>query len=192
MARSGANSTTPIWTILICRRPSSHTSPFFHGTNCRQMRKASILDAAPGVGHISWRHGWDFSTASIPSTAALDVARRNLQMHPNCSFHCASVEAIPLADSSADFGYSLGVLHHVPDTQRGITECARKLKPGAPLLIYLYYAFDNRPRWFQMLWRISDWIRRRISALPFSIRSPLCDTVCSIRLLAARTHREIA
>ena len=69
--------------------------------------------------------------------------------YSNCEFHCASVDAIPLPDDSADFGYSLGVLHHVPDTQKGILECVRKLKPGAPFLLYLYYAFDNRPWWFR-------------------------------------------
>jgi ubiquinone/menaquinone biosynthesis C-methylase UbiE len=114
------------------------------------------------------------------SAAALDVARRNLQTHSNCSFHCASVDAIPLADSSADFGYSLGVLHHVPDTEGGIKACVRKLKPGAPLLIYLYYAFDNRPAWFRILWRCSDFIRRFTSALPFAIRSPLCDMIAAL------------
>jgi SAM-dependent methyltransferase len=101
-------------------------------------------------------------------------------MHSNCIFHCASVDAIPLADGSADFGYSLGVLHHVPDTEQGIKECARKLKPGAPLLIYLYYAFDNRPAWFRIIWRISDLARRLISALPFAIRSPLCDLIAAL------------
>lgn len=114
------------------------------------------------------------------SAAALDVARRNLRMHPNCSFHWASVDAIPLADGSADFAYSLGVLHHIPDTQQGIVECARKLKPGAPLLIYLYYAFDNRPAWFRMIWRISDLLRRCISALPFPIKSPVCDLIAAV------------
>ncbi|HEX3437647.1 MAG TPA: methyltransferase domain-containing protein [Pseudacidobacterium sp.] len=114
------------------------------------------------------------------SAAALDVARRNLQMYSNCSFRCASVDAIPLADGSADFGYSLGVLHHVPDTQQGIRECARKLKPRAPLLIYLYYAFDNRPAWFQIVWRLSDPLRRFISRLPFAIRSPLCDLIAAL------------
>ncbi|MBB5066452.1 class I SAM-dependent methyltransferase [Granulicella mallensis] len=114
------------------------------------------------------------------SAAALDVARRNLQTHPNCSFHCASVDAIPLADASADFGYSLGVLHHVPDTEEGIKACVRKLKPGAPLLIYLYYAFDNRPAWFRTLWRLSDFVRRVVSALPFAIRSPLSDIIATL------------
>ena len=114
------------------------------------------------------------------SPAALDVARRNLQTHSNCSFHCASVDALPLIDGSADFGYSLGVLHHVPDTEKGISECARKLKPGAPLLIYLYYAFDNRPAWFRIVWRLSDLVRRLISALPFAIRSQLCDLIAAL------------
>src|SRR5262249_462437 len=57
------------------------------------------------------------------SAAALEVARRKLTSCSNCEFHCASVDAIPIPDGSADFGYSLGVLHHVPDTQKGIAEC---------------------------------------------------------------------
>jgi SAM-dependent methyltransferase len=100
------------------------------------------------------------------SAEALAVARRNLEALPNCELHHASVDAIPLADASMDFGYSLGVLHHVPDTLAGIKACAAKLKPGAPFLIYLYYAFDNRPRWFRAVWRASDLARRAISRLP--------------------------
>jgi ubiquinone/menaquinone biosynthesis C-methylase UbiE len=114
------------------------------------------------------------------SAATLEVARRNLQMHPNCCFHCASVDAIPLKDSCADFGYCLGVLHHVPDTAKGIKDCARKLKSGAPLLIYLYYAFDNRPVWYRSLWKLSDAIRRFISSLPFLVRAPLCDLIAAL------------
>jgi SAM-dependent methyltransferase len=64
-----------------------------------------------------------------------------------------------------DFGYSLGVLHHIPDTQDGITACVRKLKPGAPFLVYLYYALENRPLWFRCLWRGSDALRRCICTL---------------------------
>lgn len=100
------------------------------------------------------------------SSKALAVAKRNLRGLLNCEFHLASVDEIPLADESMDFGYSLGVLHHVPDTEAGIRACVAKLKPGAPFLVYLYYAFDNRPAWFRGLWRASDLIRRQISSLP--------------------------
>src|ERR1051326_4910781 len=73
------------------------------------------------------------------------------------------------------FGYAIGVLHHVPDTQAGIGECVRRLKPGAPFLLYLYYAFDNRPAWFRLLWRISNLVRVVVSRLPFWLRSFLSE-----------------
>ncbi len=104
------------------------------------------------------------------SEAALQVARKNLGQQPNCQFHLASVDALPLLDGSMDFGYSLGVLHHVPDTAAGINACVAKLKPNAPFLLYLYYAFDNRPLWFRMLWKLSDILRRVISQLPHQAR----------------------
>ncbi len=104
------------------------------------------------------------------SGRALSVARKNLAGLPNCVFHEASVENIPLEPESTDFGYSLGVLHHVPDTAAGIRSCVSRLKKGAPFLLYLYYAFDNRPLWFRLLWRGSDILRRGISRCPHGLR----------------------
>ncbi|GMU60885.1 MAG: hypothetical protein AMXMBFR34_26480 [Myxococcaceae bacterium] len=51
------------------------------------------------------------------------------------------------------------------DAVAAIASCARKLKPGAPLLLYLHYRFDNRPAWFQSLWKLSDLGRSRISRM---------------------------
>lgn len=104
------------------------------------------------------------------SAAAIAVAKTNLAALPQCTFYTASVDQIPLEDGSMDFGYSLGVLHHVPDTQAGIQACVNKLKPGAPFLIYLYYAFDTRSWAFRALWRISDVLRRLISSSPSGIK----------------------
>jgi SAM-dependent methyltransferase len=123
---------------------------------CGSGRWARLV--APRVHHL---HCID------PSPAALQVARHNLAAEHNCSFHAAAVDSIPLPDASMDFGYSLGVLHHVPDTAAGIRSCVAKLKPGAPFLLYIYYAFDNRPLWFRLLWRASDVLRRVVSALPY-------------------------
>jgi ubiquinone/menaquinone biosynthesis C-methylase UbiE len=100
------------------------------------------------------------------SGEALDVARAALRDAPNCRLHHASVDALPLADGSMDFGYALGVLHHVPDTAAAIAAAARALKPGAPLLLYLYYALDNRSPAYRALWRLSDLVRRGVANLP--------------------------
>jgi hypothetical protein len=69
-----------------------------------------------------------------------------------------------------DFGYSLGVLHHIPNTQSALNDCVDKLKSGAPFLLYLYYAFDNRPIWFRLLFKVSNLIRLVVSRLPHNIR----------------------
>jgi ubiquinone/menaquinone biosynthesis C-methylase UbiE len=106
----------------------------------------------------------------IDPSSALLVAQRNLIDQSNCRFHASSVDSIPLADGSMDFGYSLGVLHHVPDTAAGIAACTSKLKSGAPFLIYLYYAFDNKPLWFKAIWFFSDLLRKVVSRLPHALR----------------------
>jgi len=105
-----------------------------------------------------------------PSEEALGVAMKNLAEYSNCQFHLASVDNIPLPDDSMDFGYSLGVLHHVPNTDEAIRSCVAKLKSSAPLLLYLYYALDNKPLWFKSIWKISDIIRRVLSRSPFPIK----------------------
>jgi SAM-dependent methyltransferase len=102
----------------------------------------------------------------IDPSSALSIARQALADQANVQFHQASVAASGLQPGSQDFGYSLGVLHHVPDTAAAIRSCTELLKPGAPLLLYLYYAFDNRPRWFRGLWQLSNTARLLICRLP--------------------------
>ena len=58
------------------------------------------------------------------SSEAIEVAKQNLKELPNCSFHNSSVDSMPMQDNSMDFGYSLGVLHHLPDTLAGLKACA--------------------------------------------------------------------
>jgi SAM-dependent methyltransferase len=110
-----------------------------------------------------------------PSIHALEVAKDKLKGFPNCKFHLATADSNPLPDGSADFGYALGVLHHVPDTQKGINDCVEKLKVGAPFLLYLYYAFDNRPFWFRFVWRLPDIVRRLICRMPSPMRLAVRD-----------------
>lgn len=114
-----------------------------------------------------------------PSPAALSAARAALGSSRNVRFHQAAVDAIPLAAESQDFGYSLGVLHHVPDVEAGLRSCVAKLKVGAPFLLYLYYRFDNRPAWFRGLWRLSDLARRLVSRLPFTLRRWTSDAIAA-------------
>ena len=105
-----------------------------------------------------------------PTSGGIEGARDRMRGLANVALHQADVDSIPLPDESQDFGYSVGVLHHIPDTEAGLRRCVAKLKPGAPFLLYLYYRFDNRPAWFRAVWRASDLARRGIAKLPFKVR----------------------
>lgn len=152
--------------LLDFRTLPEHAEGFDLG--CGSGRWAALV--APRIGHL---HCID------ASERALATARANLGELTNCTFHHASVDAIPLADGSMDFGYSLGVLHHVPDTRAGLRDCVRKLKPGAPFLLYLYYALDNRAWWYRALWRVTDVTRSVIARMPFGPRRLVCSVIAA-------------
>jgi SAM-dependent methyltransferase len=123
------------------------------------------LHVAPRVGTLH----------CVDPSDAIDVARNNLRGHGNVVFHRRTAAELPFEPDSMDFGYSLGVLHHVADTEGSLRSAVRALKPGAPFLMYLYYALDNRPEWFRALWRTSDAARRVISRQPNAVRHVICD-----------------
>ena len=115
----------------------------------------------------------------IDPSEAIEVARRNLAGLDNVEFHRASADDIPLPDGSQDFGYCLGVLHHIPDLERALQDAVRKLKPGAQMLIYIYYSFDNRSRMYRAIWQASDAVRRLVSRLPFPVRRGVTEVVAA-------------
>src|SRR5262249_2233590 len=69
-----------------------------------------------------------------PSAEALSVAKENLRGVNNVSYHLNSVATIPLPPKSLDFAFSLGVLHHLPDTEAAIAAIANRREPHAPCL----------------------------------------------------------
>lgn len=126
---------------------------------------------APKVGRL---------TCIDPAPEALEVARRKLSHLGNADFVNAGVSDALLPAGSQDFGYSLGVLHHIPDTAAALRDCVRMLKPGGPFLVYLYYRFDNRPFWYALFWRASDVLRRAISRLPARAKSAVTDVIAAL------------
>ncbi len=144
-------------------------SPRGFDMGCGSGRWARLVAAR--VGHL---------TCIDASDKALAVARRTLADRPNATFVHASVDAVPLPPASQDFGYSLGVLHHIPDTAAALHSCTALLKPGAPFLVYLYYRFDNRPLWFKLVWRASELVRRTVSAMPGRAKPLVTDSIAAL------------
>ena len=88
----------------------------------------------------------------IEPSKAINVAKKNLGYKKNLCFINGDANNSGLEFNSQDFGYCLGVLHHIPNTQEAIDACVRLLKPGAPFLVYIYYFFDDKPWWYKKIW----------------------------------------
>ena len=132
---------------------------------CGSGRWAKFI--APKVKHLN----------CIDPSESITVAKENLKRYTNVVFITESVSDDVLAENSQDFGYSLGVLHHVPNTQEAIESCVKFLKPDAPFLVYLYYSFDNKSLAYRGIWRLTDMFRRIISRLPFKVKDIITDII---------------
>jgi SAM-dependent methyltransferase len=78
---------------------------------------------------------------------------------------------LPFADASFDFVYSLGVLHHLEDTERALEGLVRLVKPGGRLRVYLYW---KRHGWPGILLQGVTLARRVTTRLPFGILRAFC------------------
>lgn len=98
----------------------------------------------------------------VDFSEAIFIARRNIQ-NSNALFFMGDLTKLPFREGFADFLFCLGVLHTLPMPALGEV---RAFKKYAPLvLIYLYYALDNRPFYFRVLLALVTQVRRVLSRL---------------------------
>ena len=95
----------------------------------------------------------------------------------------ASTENIPFADESFDFAMSVGVLHHIPNTQKAMMDCVKKVKKGGYFYCYLYYNLDNRGSLYKGLFYLSNVVRKVICRFPQGLKKITCDILAVVLYL---------
>jgi SAM-dependent methyltransferase len=113
----------------------------------------------------------------VDPSQAIFVADKVLGNVNNVRLTKASTDNLPFPDETFDFGMSIGVLHHIPDTQKALSDCVRKIKQGGYFYVYLYYALDNRGWLFRAIFAAVNFIRRIVSSLPKGIKKFVCDCI---------------
>ncbi len=135
-----------------------------------------VLDMGCGSGrfsrYLSSRVG--FIEALDPSEAVW-AAEQLLCGIDNVRLINASADSIPFVDDTFDFVMSIGVLHHIPNTQMAMKNCVEKVKPGGHFFVYLYYNLDNSGLTFRLIFKFVSLIRKFISSLPSGIKKFMCD-----------------
>jgi SAM-dependent methyltransferase len=134
-------------------------SRYFDLLDLRSLRECRVLDAGSGIGrwaikiepHVKELVCVDFSDAIFLTARHLANSEKTLCV-------MADVTKLPFRQRCFDLIYSLGVLHHLPTSA---LEAVRQLKKlSEALLIYVYYALDNRPSHFRWMFRAADILRR--------------------------------
>lgn len=128
---------------------------------------ALVLDAGSGNGR------WAYQVATRgPRVVAVDLglsvelARSNTASTGRVAVVQADLRDLPLAPRAFDWAFSLGVLHHIERPVRVLERIVNVIRPGGTLLLYLYYALDNRGPMFRALFASVDRVRRIFSISP--------------------------
>jgi SAM-dependent methyltransferase len=131
---------------------------YFDLVDMNRLTGQRVCDLGCGIGR------WSYFLADrcrelvlVDFSEAIFVARRNLAHKDNVLFFMGDLKGLPFREDVADFLFCLGVLHHLPSPA---LDEVRSLKTYAPcLLIYLYYALDNRPWYFRSLLALVTGVR---------------------------------
>ena len=112
---------------------------------------------------------------AIDPSNAIFAADKLLGKIENVRLTKASTDNIPFADETFDFAMSIGVLHHIPDTQQAMMDCVKKIKRGGYFYCYLYHNLEKMNWFFKKLFRISEVLRKIVSKLPSPSKRFVCD-----------------
>ncbi len=108
--------------------------------NRHSFRGKRVLDAGCGQGRFS-RFMLEFGAAEVVAfdlSEAVDIAhRRNLREFGNAHVVQADIHHIPLKPGF-DLVLSIGVLHHLPDPERGFKSIAGLARPGGGVFVWVY------------------------------------------------------
>ena len=119
-----------------------------------------VLDAGVGAGrYTDVASRWGADVVGVDLSFAVEASHRNFGTRQNVWIAQADIAALPFRPGSFDVIFSIGVLHHTPDTRAYFAKLVPLLKPGGVIAIWVYPRhgdYITRERWVRFVNRIPD------------------------------------
>lgn len=130
---------------------------FFDKTGfiAKDLANKLVLDVGCGMGRfMEIAANYRSEVIGIDLSYAVDAARKNLSRRSRCHFIQADIFRLPFKPKTFDAIFSIGVLHHTPDTRAAFMQLPPLLKSGGKLAIWVYGQNTFRPYdYFGRFWR---------------------------------------
>jgi len=137
---------------------------YFDLINLSGLENKRVCDLGCGIGR------WDYflkdqckELVLVDFSDAVFVARHNLKDAENILYFMGDLRRLPFRYDFVDFLFCIGVLHHLPCS--ALEEVRSLKKYTSQILIYLYYALDNRPFYFRVLLMLATRLRLRTASV---------------------------
>ena len=152
--------------VALDKQFEAYTSPIVLSNF--DLTKSVAADFGAGSGRWSSRLLQSFLKVYViePSDGAHRILQKKFKDEPRITVLKETVGVNSIPSASLDLGMSLGVLHHIPDTGLAIRDVSKKIKPGGYFLCYLYYKLDEKPLYYQAIFRVVNFGRKIISGMP--------------------------
>ncbi|MBF0293067.1 MAG: class I SAM-dependent methyltransferase [Nitrospinae bacterium] len=134
---------------------------YFDLVDLSSLGDSLAFDLGCGIGR--WSHfikNHCGQIALVDFSEAIFVARKNLSESDNALFFMGDIKQLPFAPDCADFIFCLGVLHHLPSP--ALSEIRALARFASKILVYLYYALDNRPAHYRIIFQVATVIRQAV------------------------------
>jgi SAM-dependent methyltransferase len=130
-----------------------------------------VLDAGCGTGRHTFHlaRGGAREVVAMDFSQAIEVAARNNRDNANTHFVQADIYHPPFPPRSFDFIYSLGVLHHLPDPEKGFRTLLPLLRAGGYMNIYLYWNLEGEAAWRRAALSVVTNVRRVTTRMPHAL-----------------------
>jgi len=122
------------------------------GWKSEDLKGKLVLDVGVGAGRFAdIASRWGAEVVGIDLSFAVDAAYKNIGKRENVHIIQADIFHLPLKKEIFDHMYSIGVLHHTPDTRQAFHSVVPLLKKGGDFAVFLYAL--GHYHYFSDLWR---------------------------------------